>query len=157
MVGYIGAMSEGPKRLQFNLKTLLLSASFIGAGIGCFFAGFIGLTSYEEVWWRRICQFVQVLAAGPMIGAGLFVPFRIGRLGAYVGFFTPIALVIVYYFLANGWREAWIVASQSEDRLVMMPVILLTGFAILLAIYSALRRTFNGRLKRPIPEDTPLD
>jgi hypothetical protein len=139
-------MSDRP---QISLKTFLISTSFIGAGIGCYVGGYVALTGYEESWWRGVLQLVEILAAGPLLGVGLFLPFRHPRLGAYAGFFAPIASVIGYFFFDAGWREGWIVASQGPDRPIFMPVIVLTTFVILLGAFSAIR----GLLRRRMNDD----
>ncbi len=139
-------MSQGPAHLQFSLKSLLLSMSLIGAGIGCFIGGIVGVIGPVDDYWDRIPQMVQILAGGPMIGAGIFVPFRCGRLGCYVGFFTPIVCALLYFFqTAPNWHQAWLVASRGEDRFIFMPVIMLTGFAILLGVFAAWRQSRRGR------------
>jgi hypothetical protein len=92
-------MSEGPKRTQITLKSFLLSTSFIGAGIGCFLAGnsYLNSPTYEN--WRGILALVQILAAAPLIGAGIFRPFGRARLGAYVGFFL--------FMIAGGGHDTY--------------------------------------------------
>jgi hypothetical protein len=100
-------MSEDFKRPQFTLKSLLLSTSFVGAGIGCSLAGsrFLSDDDGQRLdWWRPVFAVVQVLAAGPLIGAGLLRPFGRARLGAYFGFFGPIIVGLVVGIFLVGWR-----------------------------------------------------
>ena len=72
--GYIERMG-GRTRMQITLRSLLVSTSFIGAGIGCFLAGDSFLKSADEASWQAILAMLHVLASAPLIGAGLLLPF----------------------------------------------------------------------------------
>lgn len=150
-------MSEGPKRLQFSLKTFMLSTSFVGAGIGCFLAGWGGLETYELIWWRRIVQFVEILAVGPLLGAALLVPFRIGRVGAYLGFFAPIVAFIGIVFIRNGWETGWIILFDANRKWIAVPVIGLTVFAMTVATGSLFYQIWQRRKRQPVSENPISD
>ena len=101
-------MTPPSKRAQFTLGTLILSTSLVGAGIGCFAIGFRTLEyiapNHNLPWWLPVFALVQTLAAGPLLGAGILLPFRRARIGIYIGFFLPIALAFTAAIIAFGWR-----------------------------------------------------
>jgi hypothetical protein len=71
------------KRFQIGLRTLILSTSFVGAGVGYLLAAL----QIQHKWalWQRMFAPVQYPVGGPLIGAGLFMRFRHVRWGAYTG------------------------------------------------------------------------
>jgi len=96
-------MSEGQlKPLQFSLKTLIVSTSIVGIGIGCYLVGSAYLTEFlknpspdNRRWWGVVVAGVQCLAAPPLIWAGMLAPFHRMRLGAWLGIGTEIILICV--------------------------------------------------------------
>jgi hypothetical protein len=89
------------KHWQVTLQDFLVSASMIGAGLGC--AGLALRTNPPVPIWTL----VLFLAAGPLLGAGLLA--LIGRwwLGAYLGFFAQIGIWFGWAYLHFGWEQMW--------------------------------------------------
>ncbi|HTM56292.1 MAG TPA: hypothetical protein VL175_19840 [Pirellulales bacterium] len=86
-------MSESsPKLPHFTLASILLSMSFIGAGIACFCAGYLFRNDANA----NSLTALQTFSSGPLIGAGMLAPFRRARLGAYAGFFAIVAVALGY-------------------------------------------------------------
>ncbi len=149
-------MSEGAKRLQITLRSLLLSTSFIGAGIGCYMAA-LGLMFTEPrdyTDWLGIVNALmpglQFLAAGPLIGAGIFTPFARARLGAYIGFFVPIIVVFGYVVFLVGWK---VVSAEP----VAWQVAALTAFAFAVTTCGVFYRIWQRRKRQSISENPISD
>jgi len=132
------------------LKSLLLSTSFVGAGVGCFVAGRSILAGNADLDWRTILAMLQVLGAAPLIGAGILGPFGRARLGAYLGFFAFVTVGLGYDTYHFGWNAI----SQSP---MYLAVIGATAFAMSMAIFVVCRRTLRRRTKQPISENPISD
>jgi len=122
--------------------------------MGCFMAGFGSMLNrpfaLSTVWWHSVLPCIQLLAGGPLIGAGVLWPFGRARLGAYLGFFVPIIAAIGYATSVIGWRA--VLAEPS-----ITPVVALIGFAVLMGIWSACCRIWKPRTKSPIQENLISD
>ncbi len=131
-------MSEGPqirrRRFQFGLGTLLLASVLMGAGIGCFIVGFRHMDARDghDLVWEDVFAILQILGAGPLIGAALFMPFSRARLGSYVGFLALIVLAFGRDINRGGLRMIW----QSTSTMIVFG---LTAFAVALVGYGAVR------------------
>jgi hypothetical protein len=150
----IDPLNEGPTRLQFNLKSLLISTSFIGAGIGCLLAGAKGLMNEGFMSEEGPLHLIQVLAAGPLLGAGLLVSFRLARVGAYAGFFAPLLWIICNFFMQVPWTTGWDIVLHDPDICpIALPVITLTAFVICMTAFSVIRRIHKRRTKKRMSEN----
>lgn len=123
-------------QFQFSLRRMLLSVTLIALAAGCTASSSYQMLNPEkDNGWFGLWAFIQTLAIGPLIGAALLTFVGRIRIGAYIGFFVPIVLVIGLAISIAGWR---LVASEP----VAVVVIALTIFAMLLgmiATYAALR------------------
>ena len=66
--------------LQFTIRDLLLSTTLIAAGVGALAAAF-RLPVFEH----ELAFFLLYFSSGPLIGAGVFLPFGRTRLGFVLG------------------------------------------------------------------------
>src|SRR4051812_25169830 len=91
-------------RPQLSLRSFLLASSFLGAGTGCLLIGVLWAMSPFPTWgspslplsenpWLMLLPLMQLLVGGPLIGAGIMLPFRRARIGAYIGFFVGVVIL----------------------------------------------------------------
>ena len=126
---------------RLSLRVLLLSTSFVGAGVGCYFASFreFNARHYHTTFWPAVVAMVQMVGAGPLIGAGLLLPFRRARVGAYVGFFAPIVVLICYEIVLFGWESV----ASFQGRLIVA----LTALVLVLGASSTVQILVRRRRK----------
>ena len=81
---------------QFSLRRLFVAITLVAIGCGevAFLRAFSGPPPLDSFQW------LAVLTCGPIIGAGLFTPFKRPMLGAFLGLLGFIAFVM---FVVTGW------------------------------------------------------
>ena len=86
---------ERPKP-RITLRNFLIATILVGTGVGFAFAGSRNMGPGHGLSdGIRFFSFFQMLASGPLIGAGLFLPFGKARTGAYLGFLIEVAILVV--------------------------------------------------------------
>jgi hypothetical protein len=138
-------MNKAQVRLRVTLMSLLFSAISIGTGVGCYMAVLNWQPRHDYTDWLGIAKAVwpgiQFLAAGPLIGAGIFRLFARARLGAYVGFFAPIIAVLGYAVFLIGWRDVF---REQVVIQVAALIVLTIAVASCAAVYQGWKRRRNG-------------
>jgi hypothetical protein len=116
---------------QFGLKSLLIATALICVGLGCVVASArtavridnsIDIAGASEL----LLMMTGFLASGPLIGAGLLIPFRNATLGACLGFLTEVVMFFGYHAVTLGWKAVW----GADPLLVSLTMIL----AVLMAL-----------------------
>ena len=82
---------------RISLSGFLLSTGFFGAAVGAGAKAIALLTNIDESSVLAAQGVILAVAVGPLIGAGLGAPFGWCRcrVGAYVGFFSWVSLLII--------------------------------------------------------------
>lgn len=81
------------KATQFTIRDLLLSTVLIALGIGILSAAY--RVPDHHVPFYSVAAFFCIPLSGPLIGAGLFLPFGKARLGAIWGLLVMVTLLCI--------------------------------------------------------------
>jgi hypothetical protein len=125
------------KRPQVTLCSLLLATSFVGAGAGCL------LSSLFNPDVGGLVSLIQLLAAGPLIVAGIFATFQRARIGSYVGFFVGVNSIFAFFIIGylthhfDDWEGPWADEGFRNPAAVAFSA---TAFVIVLAAIAIGRR-----------------
>ena len=81
--------------MQYSLKDLFSCVTLIAVGVGCWpVAMLIGRSDWLREGFGNVIYAVAILQVGAvLIGAGVFAPFRLKRIGGAVGFVIGIGLL----------------------------------------------------------------
>jgi hypothetical protein len=124
---------------QINLSRFLLCTGAIGSGLGCLGFAIRSFASHQG----GLYSFVLLLAAGPLIGAGVLGLSGLFRLGLYVGFFGQIIGWLTVYAYWAGWRDA-------TNHWSIRGAICATAFVICLAVFQTIRTAHFALRRRAI-------
>ena len=92
--------------VRFDTKALLYSIALVSLGLGALY-----IVTSSAIHLPHMCLDLLLVSIGPLIGAGLFLPFGLAWVGVALGLLgLAVRQVAFIYLLHDRQRGAWIMA-----------------------------------------------
>ena len=100
MRGRMGGM------VRFDTKALLYSIALVSLGLGALY-----IVTSSSIHLPRTCKDLLLVSIGPLIGAGLLLPFGLAWVGVAIGLLgLAVRQVAFIYLVHDRQKGAWILA-----------------------------------------------